>query len=350
METLHIFKGRLRISLLFLLSLTLLLANQAQAAPLGAPGLEISKAVEAGLTSVPSGQPLTPLTGQAFLYTGMQRVDASPDSRLPLAWAGAIMLAILGLAIVVRGLQAGALGSPKGIERILEGVVVMLVAVIMILALLLSASGSAVALEQDPSAQQLPALQAPDEGGGPSDVAAEGSFPIFATPTPPPVSRSEDGGRRSPPDTSSVVRIEIPDIGVDAVVRFVPFNGWTWDVAGLQEDVAWLGETSWPGLGGNTVLAAHVRLSGGVSGPFERLFELEPGARVIVYTEQNRYVYVISGQRVVAPEEVSVTYATLDPQLTLLTCTGWDASSSTYLERRVISADLLEVLPLQADS
>jgi hypothetical protein len=64
-------------------------------------------------------------------------------------------------------------------------------------------------------------------------------------------------------DTSPVNRIIIPVLAVDKIVKYVPYDGFTWMIAGLQQEVAWLGDTSWPGLGSNTALAAHVTLRTG---------------------------------------------------------------------------------------
>jgi len=36
---------------------------------------------------------------------------------------------------------------------------------------------------------------------------------------------------------------------MDTVVKYVPYDGLTWLIAGLQQEIAWMGDTSWPGLG-----------------------------------------------------------------------------------------------------
>jgi sortase A len=114
----------------------------------------------------------------------------------------------------------------------------------------------------------------------------------------------------------------------------------------MRTDVAWLGDTSWPGLGGNTVLAGHVTVRNIGKGPFFGLDKLKAGDTVIVYTEQNVYTYVVREKRAAEPDEMEVTYATGQPQLTLITCTDWDAEARIYKMRLVVFADLQTVEPL----
>ena len=110
------------------------------------------------------------------------------------------------------------------------------------------------------------------------------NLPNFPVPTPTAlVSVGPDGGE---PDSSSVSRLNIPAIGVDAVVKYVPFSGSTWLISGLKQEIAWMGDTSWPGLGSNTGFAGHVDLVTGERGPFWDLKDLKTGDQVVVYTEK----------------------------------------------------------------
>ncbi len=78
-------------------------------------------------------------------------------------------------------------------------------------------------------------------------------LPDFPIPSPTHISTVDEAR-----DTTPIERIMIPSLGLDTVVKYVPFDGFTWAIAGLKEEVAWMGDTSWPGLGGNTGLAGHV--------------------------------------------------------------------------------------------
>jgi LPXTG-site transpeptidase (sortase) family protein len=142
-------------------------------------------------------------------------------------------------------------------------------------------------------------------------------------------------------DASPVTRVVIPGLNLEARVRYVPFEGLSWPVEGLREDVAWLGNTSWPGLGSNTVLAGHVTVQGLGDGPFRYLEELETGDEIVVYTEKGVYTYAVREQMTVDETHLGVTMPTIRPQLTLITCTGWDTELSIYRFRRVVVADLI---------
>lgn len=166
-------------------------------------------------------------------------------------------------------------------------------------------------------------------------------LPDYPIPTPTAMpSIGPDGG---PPDPSAVTRIVIPAINVDTVVKYVPFSGSTWLIGGLKQEVAWMGDTSWPGLGGNTGLAGHVDLVDGSPGPFWNLKQLKPGDQVIVYTQQKVYTYRVREQRVVPDTDLSVIAPTEKPQITLITCTDWNTELRTYLQRLIVFAELVQV-------
>jgi LPXTG-site transpeptidase (sortase) family protein len=168
-------------------------------------------------------------------------------------------------------------------------------------------------------------------------------LPDFPIPEPTNVPPDENGEK---PDTSPINRIVVPILGVDTVVKYVPYDGFTWLIAGLQQEVAWMGDTSWPGLGGNTALAGHVTLRNGRDGPFRHLDELRQNDEVVLYTDENIYNYKVRELRVVLDGEMSVIAPTNSPQLTLITCTNFDREAGIYLERLVIYADLIGTKPL----
>jgi LPXTG-site transpeptidase (sortase) family protein len=151
-----------------------------------------------------------------------------------------------------------------------------------------------------------------------------------------------DGGS---PDSSAITRLVISKMGLDTVVKYVPFSGGTWLISGLKQEIAWMGDTSWPGLGGNTGLAGHVDLVTGAKGPFWNLKDLKRGDEITVYTEKNIYTYQVREQTVVEDYDLSVIQPTDKPQLTLITCTIWDPDLRMYLKRLVVYADLVNVHP-----
>lgn len=165
-------------------------------------------------------------------------------------------------------------------------------------------------------------------------------LPDFPIPTPTAQAGTPESGADSP-DTSPVKRIIIPALALDTVVKYVPYDGLTWLIAGLQQEVAWLGDTSWPGLGSNTALAAHVTLRTGSDGPFRFLSDLRYGDTVFVETEQKTYEYMVRDTIVVEPTDLSVLEPSSESQLTLITCTEWDTYTGFYTKRFVVLADLI---------
>jgi sortase A len=108
-----------------------------------------------------------------------------------------------------------------------------------------------------------------------------------------------------------------------------------------------MGDTSWPGLGSNTGLAGHVDLADGSDGPFRYLADLEPGDEVILYTQKRVYTYRVRSQVIVEEDDLSVVAPTEKPQITLITCVGWDAELRLYLQRLVVYADLINTRSIQ---
>ena len=172
------------------------------------------------------------------------------------------------------------------------------------------------------------------------------TLPVYEIPTPVVSATAEPGEQE--PDTTAIKRIIIPYLLVDTVVAYIPFDGNTWLIGGLTQEVAWMGDTSWPGLGGNTGLAGHVTVTGQGDGPFRYLDELPAGELVILYTEKNMYTYQVRQQTIVSYEDLSVTYATANPQITLITCTNWSDEDEAWLDRLIVYADLVRTDPIRS--
>jgi LPXTG-site transpeptidase (sortase) family protein len=171
--------------------------------------------------------------------------------------------------------------------------------------------------------------------GTPQAVETLPSYPI---PTPSVVTETEDG---KTPDTSPIVRIVIPSLEMDAKVAYVPFDGQTWMIQGLREEIAWMGDTSWPGLGGNTGLAGHITVRGLGDGPFRYLGDIVQNDVVYLYTEENIYTYSVRDKQVVDQADLSVIASTDTAQITLITCMEWDEDLEIYLKRLAVMADLV---------
>ncbi len=175
----------------------------------------------------------------------------------------------------------------------------------------------------------------------PTQTPTPSSLPDYSIPSPTGLPATGPGG--GPPDSSAITRILIPAINLDTVVKFVPFEGQTWLIGGLRQEVAWMGDTSWPGLGGNTGLAGHVDLADGSEGPFWNLHQLKPGDEVILHAGGKVYRYKVRQQVEVDESDLSVVAPSTEPQVTLITCTGWDAGVRAYLRRLIVFADFVSV-------
>jgi sortase A len=107
---------------------------------------------------------------------------------------------------------------------------------------------------------------------------------------------------------SVVGRLEIPRLGVDAIVRAGS------DARTLRLAVGHIPGTALPGEGGNIGLAAHRDTF------FRRLGDIREGDDVRVVTPEGTFVYRVEGTKVVNPSDVWVLDPTDQPALTLVTC------------------------------
>jgi sortase A len=115
--------------------------------------------------------------------------------------------------------------------------------------------------------------------------------------------------RRVPLKSGSAVgRLEIPRLGVSAVVRTGS------DARTLRLAVGHIPGTAFPGDPGNAGLAAHRDTF------FRRLGEIKAGDEVRVVTPDGTFRYEVEGTKVVEPTDVWVLDPTERPSLTLVTC------------------------------
>jgi sortase A len=113
------------------------------------------------------------------------------------------------------------------------------------------------------------------------------------------------------PGPAQANRIQIQAINVDAPV----VQGDSWDQ--LKKGVGQHVGSADPGQTGNVVLSAHDDVFGEI---FRNLDRLQPGDQVLVFTEQQQFVYIVTGSQIVAPTQVDVMNPTSSPSLTLISC------------------------------
>jgi sortase A len=107
---------------------------------------------------------------------------------------------------------------------------------------------------------------------------------------------------------STIGRIEIPRLGVSAIVRAGS------DARTLQLAVGHIPGTAYPGENGNVGLAAHRDTF------FRRLGDIRPDDTIEVVTPEGRFTYRVQRTDVVQPSDVWVLDPTAEPVLTLVTC------------------------------
>ena len=110
------------------------------------------------------------------------------------------------------------------------------------------------------------------------------------------------------PDPTALGRIEIPRIGVTAIIREGA------DADTLARAVGLVPGAARPGELGNTVLAGHRDTF------FRPLRRIRVDDRIRVLVPPNAYEYRVDSLRVVSPEETSVLHSNGYEALTLITC------------------------------
>jgi sortase A len=137
------------------------------------------------------------------------------------------------------------------------------------------------------------------------------------------------------PSDSRPQQLVVPAIGIDTPVREVFVQDGAWQVADYA--AGYHNGSALPGEPGNTVMAGHAGLRGGV---FRDLGSLNVGDEAFVVAGGWRYRYRVREVKSVWPDQVEVMDATPTRVLTLITCTAWDT------QRLVVVADLQDSLPV----
>lgn len=111
----------------------------------------------------------------------------------------------------------------------------------------------------------------------------------------------------------------------------------------LKNGVVHYPGTSLPGDTGNVVITGHSSYFPWDPGRFKDVFALlhdvVEGDKLVVYYEQDKYIYEVTDIKIVLPEDIEVLKQTPDDKLTLITCTP----VGTNLKRLIVSAKPIEV-------
>jgi len=109
----------------------------------------------------------------------------------------------------------------------------------------------------------------------------------------------------------------------------------------LQDGVVHYPGTSLPGQTGNVVITGHSSYFPWDPGQFKDVFALlhdvVKGDRIVVYYNQDKYLYEVNDIKVVMPDNIEVLKQTPDDRITLITCTP----VGTNLKRLIVTAKLI---------
>ncbi len=130
---------------------------------------------------------------------------------------------------------------------------------------------------------------------------------ILASGTPP-ITVDSHAPRPAPANGSTIGRIEIPRLGVSAVIRAGS------DARTLRLAVGYIPGTALPGENGNLGLAGHRDTF------FRKLRDINPDDEIRVTTKEGVFHYFVQRTNIVQPSDVWVLNATTSPVLTLVTC------------------------------
>jgi len=139
--------------------------------------------------------------------------------------------------------------------------------------------------------------------------------------------------------------ISIPKINVFAPVIYEPSVAEGNVQKALESGVVHYGNTPMPGEPGNSVIFGHSSNDWWQPGSYKFIFglldKLSPGDRYSVDYQSRRYIYEVTGTKIVAPTDISVLNPTAEPSMTLITCTP----PGTSLKRLVVSAKQVDPVP-----
>lgn len=141
------------------------------------------------------------------------------------------------------------------------------------------------------------------------------------------------------------VRLEIPNIKVDATVEYVGLTPQgDMDVPKVPEDVAWYKLGPRPGEEGSSVIAGHFGWINGTPAAFDNLHKLQKGDKLSIEDDSGTITsFVVRESRSFDPKaDASSVFGSNDGKahLNLITCEGvWNKTQKGYSKRLVVFTD-----------
>ena len=138
--------------------------------------------------------------------------------------------------------------------------------------------------------------------------------------------------------------VEVPSLGVDLPILGVPLEDGEWNTDWLLNQASYLSGTAFPTWQGNPVLTSHVTWANGLPGPFANIHSLKWGDEIVVNAWGQRFIYEVRTVKAVRPWNLSVIEKDDGYDwVTLLTRSGYDERSDSYLWRTAVQAALVDV-------
>jgi sortase A len=142
--------------------------------------------------------------------------------------------------------------------------------------------------------------------------------------------------QRHAPGGSAVGRIHIPSIGANFVVVKGTATGDLKKGPGIYSD------TGFPGIAGTTAIAGHRTT---YLAPFRHIDALRKGNRIVLEMPYARFIYTVSGHRIVQPTDVAAAVGRVGyTRLVLSACTPLFSAA----QRILVYARLSQMVPLGA--
>lgn len=138
--------------------------------------------------------------------------------------------------------------------------------------------------------------------------------------------------------------LEIPSLNMQSTIVGVPSTATGWNLTWIGKDTGWLNGSAFPTHAGNAVLTGHVVDANGNPGPFADITQLKYGDKIIIHAWNEQYVYEVREFDTISPNDFSTAFKHEDLSwITLMTCKDYDVESSTYLQRYLVRAVLIQV-------
>lgn len=144
------------------------------------------------------------------------------------------------------------------------------------------------------------------------------------------------------------LRLEIPSLNINQPIVGIPFKNNDWNVTWLGNRIGYLEGSAYPTWSGNTVLTGHATDPNGNVTSFAYIRELKAGDKFMIHANGMVYVYQIQENRLISPSRVSTLFRhEKHDWVTLVTCENWNDDLGKFIQRRIVRAVLVSVIPNQ---